>query len=305
MLSSLLGIWLVSFVLWLVNMLISEAILTKKPRLVLILISGLAGIAFVGIIWADGAGSENYVPVVLVQSSDQASRLAELSGHNPKALAIWPEFGGLSENQEWLLNLSKRENFPAFVTRFRDDYEPLPHNIAALFWRGTISELYAKRLLFGSEEQMHSAGSQAVVAKNWPTAKVGLTICFDACAPGIVRESAGSEVDLIALPTIDPPSPHYWIAAMHAAYTPFRAAESSIPIVRADGYAYSQAVDAYGNTHALLVPGERAQEVQVLLGRRWTLFSNCRKCFLGSLWFVSSLGFDPEQEEKPFQRGGN
>lgn len=77
--------------------------------------------------------------------------------------------------------------------------------------------------------------------------KVGLNIWFHSCFPAVLRDTAYlEEVGLLALPTIDPRAPHHFMATMHAAYSPFRAAELGVPVVRADCGAYSSIVDARG-----------------------------------------------------------
>lgn len=284
MLSSLLGIWAVSFLLWVTNLLIADAIVQKQPKRVLVPAAALVLLMLAGPLWS-GAGRDGATsPIVLVQAPPEGSpdHLAKMSGTNPAALAIWPEFGGLQGaprgDTETLKLLS--QGGPAFVTSFQDGNRPLPRNVASLFSQGSESKRYAKRLLFGGEAQMHVEGSEARVVP-WNDVLVGLNICFDSCAPGVIRETAAPDgVRLIALPTIDPPSPHHWMAAMHAAFTPFRAAEAGVPVARADGYAYSMVADASGEVLAVLPPGERSLEVPVPLTRRWTLYRLMGNAFL-------------------------
>ncbi|WP_025229132.1 nitrilase-related carbon-nitrogen hydrolase [Fimbriimonas ginsengisoli] len=276
MVASLVGIWGVAFLLWLVNLFIAECLLRRDWRPLLPVAVGLPVTLLVGWSWSTRDGNRNRVPIVLVQSESEPPRLAAMSGHNPLALAVWPEFGGLSTapggNSKELREFSQRANAPAIVTSFRDDFRPLPHNVAALFFRGAESDRYAKRLLFGSEKQMHSAGDQAVSVP-WQGTKVGLNICFDSCWPGLLRQTAmPGDVRLIVVPAIDPPSPYHWVAAMHAAFTPFRAAENGVSIARADGIAYSTVVDGSGNVLQTLLPGEASIQVPTPIGRRWTLY---------------------------------
>jgi apolipoprotein N-acyltransferase len=305
MVASLVGIWGVAFLLWSANLFLSEILLAKHSLTRLALpAAGLGALLLLGPIWSSAASAKDKGTIVLVQADgDQPSaKLAAMSGHDPSALAIWPEFGGLESapggNAQKLKDFSNRPDRPAFVTSFRDGYTPLPHNVAALFSRGQESPRYAKRLLFGGEKQMHSEGMEAV-AVPWNGVRVGLNICFDSCSPGVIRETAlPDDVRLVALPTIDPPSPHHWIAAMHAAFTPFRAAEAGVPVARADGYAYSMVVDASGQVVRKLAPGEKAEAVSVPLVRRWTLFRQIGNVFLWLCGVLVVAALVPERRRK-------
>ncbi|HLO99846.1 MAG TPA: nitrilase-related carbon-nitrogen hydrolase, partial [Fimbriimonas sp.] len=134
------------------------------------------------------------------------------------------------------------------VTSWPDSSKPIPFNIARLISNGNSSESYRKRKLFGGETKQHQPGNKPV-AVPFENHQMGLNICFDSCFPSVIRETARMS-DFVALPTIDPESPHGFLAAMHAAYTPIRSAETGMAIYRADGYAYSMATDGYGNVVA-------------------------------------------------------
>ena len=160
------------------------------------------------------------------------------------------------------------------VTSFRDTATPLPHNVASLFLNGVESARYAKRKLFGSETKMHTAGETAVaVPFGSDGGAVGLNICYDSCFPYVIRETAALlNVRLIALPTIDPESRHYFIAAMHAAFTPFRAAENGVAMVRADGHFGSMIVDEKGRIVTELHDEQKSSLGNVSGRRVWTLY---------------------------------
>lgn len=167
------------------------------------------------------------------------------------------------------------------VTSFPDDFSPKPHNTASLFSHLGESSRYYKRRLFGGEKNMHTPGVDPVAAKtDW--GPVGLNICFDSCFPNLMRESSlQGPVGLIALPTIDPESPHGFIAAMHAAFTPFRAAELGVAIARADGYAHSMIVENNGQIVAELGPGvEDSIRATVDTTPKWTLYKAVGDWFL-------------------------
>ena len=145
-----------------------------------------------------------------------------------------------------LKELSK--SAPAIITSFPDNHRPLPYNVASLTSNGEESERYQKRKLFAGEKNMHTPGSRAVAVPFEPIdGSIGLNICFDSCYPSVIRETAAlPDVKVIALPTIDPESKNHFVAAMHAAYTPFRAAENGVSIIRADGRFGSMFVDTHG-----------------------------------------------------------
>lgn len=272
MIATLGGIWLVSWLLWVLNLYLARLAL---PRTVI-------GFCVAAILWYLGMGSKfasggNNVTVGMLQT--EAVDLETLSklhrGVGQTEVTVWPEFSGLAIAYEGdasdLIKLSR--NSSPLVTTFRDNEAPLPHNAAALFSNGKESARYFKRKLFGSESQMHQAGVQAVRVA-WSQGLMGLNICYDSCFPSIIRDTASNPaVNLIVLPTIDPPSPHAFVAAIHSAYTPFRCAESGVPMVRADGFAYSMAVDGRGRIVKELGLGESATATPLPIEHHWTLVS--------------------------------
>ena len=131
---------------------------------------------------------------------------------------------------------------------------------------------------------MHTAGENAVaVPFGSGGGSVGLNICYDSCFPYVIRETASlPNVTVIALPTIDPDSRHYFIAGMHAAFTPFRAAENGVAMARADGHFGSMIVDEHGRIVAEL-HDEQKSMVGTISGRRaWTLYQIIGDWF----WFL-------------------
>lgn len=281
--ASIGGVWAIAYAVWFVNLVFAQQI--AKGRL------GRVAVAF-GIGWfvlgiypgtriISTRGVEN---ILLVQTTTtDLKRLNELNGTIPNTLAIWPEFAGMEAapagDTAELTSYSKTAT--PFITSYQSREKPLPYNVAALFSDGIESKPYQKRKLFGGETSMHLAGNSPVMVP-WEDTNVGLNICFDSCYPAIMRETVALGADIIALPTIDPPSPHHWIAAMHAAFTPIRAAELGVPIARADGGAYSMIADASGRILLELPPGESSAMAMVpkatvpTLYRRvgdWALFA--------------------------------
>lgn len=281
MLAGIGGIWLVSLLLWFANAAFTEALSGRRYRLGAVA-AGLLALGYGLALWPHGIPGHT-VRVAAVQTDEtDIQTLRDLNaraGRQGAALAVWPEFSGIEGapggNPSGLCKLSSQVGEPPYVTSYRDAFEPLPHNTAALFSAGSCSAVYYKRKVFGGERNMHTPGTKPV-AVDWPGhGRLGMNICYDSCYPRVLGETAGlSGVSLIALPTIDPDSPNGFVAAVHAAFTPFRAAESGTPIVRAVGTAYSTMVDGYGRIAAEMGPGtNRVLIADLPLGRRWTLYS--------------------------------
>lgn len=256
------GVWALSFLMWFVNLNLAESLrlgnwrqlaLTGSLICVLPLISPLfnlhreslsTGFALVQTDKTD------------IDSLGKLHREAQIKTD----VVIWPEFAGLGQavggDTKPLQELAAKNGRGSIITSYNDRFQPKPHNVASLISPTETSESYFKRKLFGGEKNMHTPGDRAV-AVGPPDRRIALGICFDSCYPSIVREAANLPgVVAMALPTIDPESPHHFIAAIHAAFTPIRAAENGIVIGRADGFAYSMVVGADGAIVAELAPGE-------------------------------------------------
>ncbi|HVT12716.1 MAG TPA: nitrilase-related carbon-nitrogen hydrolase [Fimbriimonadaceae bacterium] len=279
-LASVGGIWLVSLVLWAANASFAEALRGGERRPAYAFAALLVTVYALGFVPRSPSRSFAKVAAIQTQATDPTTlrKLNALVGRQGVELAVWPEFSGLEivprGDTTDLRTLSAEPGQPPFVTTFRDNFEPLPHNAAALFDKGVESAWYFKRKVFGGESNMHTPGMVGVSVP-WPGhPNLGLGICYDSCYPRMMADTAAKGAGLIALPTIDPDAADCFIAAAHAAFTPFRAAESGISIVRADGIAYSQIVDNSGHIVAEMGPRREG----VLIGsmptdRRWTLYS--------------------------------
>ncbi len=262
------GIWGVSFLIWFFNVWVVKTPARWPWLLFVVIFSRAASRDPIPKI-------ENGLPVAVSQFADGLDKeLAEghvaISAKKP-VFNVWPEFAGMlfvmGNDTSKLENLSKISS--PIVTSFRDTAVPLPHNVGSLFIGGVESARYEKRKLFGSETNMHTPGQAAVAV---PLAavggSVGLNICYDSCFPYVIRETAAlPNVKVIALPTIDPDSRHFFIAAMHSAFTPFRAAENGVAIVRADGHFGSMIVDERGRI-VMELHDEQKSSLGIILGRR-------------------------------------
>ncbi|MBX3119256.1 MAG: carbon-nitrogen hydrolase family protein [Fimbriimonadaceae bacterium] len=253
------GIWMISFFLWWVNLWLTVSVCGKSnvPAFVaslLILVSAID--------WRTEPSS-NGIRVALIQTETLDRELIiplhEKASSKGAGLVIWPEYSGAAMSPigsvRGLKEISSNTT-SAFVTTFSDDTGPLPHNVAVLFTNGEETGRYAKRKLFGSEAANHIPGSKPSAA-SLSTNRIGLNICFDSCFPWVMRDTAQIEgVNVIALPNLDPESPHHFLAAVHSAFTSIRAAELGMPIVRADVRAHSMIVNAWGQIITECPPDE-------------------------------------------------
>lgn len=279
-LSSIVGIWGVSWVIWFSNLTIARLLHAKETRskgVALFLGLSVIGFVLMRVQLPPLGGSTTRVAMLQTENVEgkELSALHRSAVLRGARVVVWPEFSGMvmapGGDPSQLVALGRESPTSSLVTSFRDATPPMPHNVASLFSVEGESERYAKRRPFGGEKSMHAPGDRATAA-TWDGTVVGLNICFDSCYPSIIRDTARLPgVQFIALPTIDPPSRHHFIAAMHAAYSPFRAAESGVSIVRADGYAFSSAVDARGKVLVQAEPGETIAYADLPIGRVATL----------------------------------
>ncbi len=277
LLTSVGGIWMVSFLVWLVNLYVAQDIKKRYPIATAICAMGF----LIPLMNPFPRSADQSIVIGAAQITDGLEKelvdTHRSAAAKQTAFVVWPEFAGMlfvrGDDTAKLKEIS-RDSVP-LITSFRDAAEPLPHNVASLFVHGVESPRYEKRKLFGSESKMHTAGSQPVaVPLSALSGRVGLNICYDSCFPYILRETAKlSDVKVVALPTIDPDSIHHFMAAMHAAYTPFRAAENGIAIVRADGNYGSMIVNErgtivseFGSQQGLLTGHVSGQKIWTLAG---------------------------------------
>jgi len=301
-LASIFGIWGVSFALMLSNLLVAEMVarrLEGRAESVRSLAQAWASLLVacfvVGGLMKD-SGNGPRLTVAALQTEDDEARPLQQQTQTARTLgarlAVWPELSAIGlvrEGDTKLLHtVSQATSGIAFVTSFEDDHQPLPHNAASLFDAGLESDRYFKRRPFGAEKRMHAAGT-APAAGNLDGLKVGLNICFDSCYPDIIRDTARLPgVGVLVLPTADPESPQRFVEAAHAAFTPFRAAEAGLPIVRADARAYSMICDRDGAVVAMMPPPNRGPLVATVQTEpRWTLYKLLGDWFL----YLCGVGF--------------
>lgn len=269
------GIFLVSWLIWWFNFWVAQDFKRAKWLVGFIALCVFANFGFGGL-----SMRADRVRVALNQhdTSDENGLLyGQSKAAEAKAdFAVWPEFGGILFQKGD--DLSKLQELAKSTVPIITSYPEAgrarggrPFNTARLFSASGSSEPYDKRKLFGGETRMHSAGTKPVTV---PLAnlKIGLSICYDSCFPSLVRDSARG-ADLIALPTIDPPSAGSFMAMQHAAFTPFRSAENGISIVRVDGMQSSMVTDPLGRIVREVRFPEQFAVANVTTARRSTLYS--------------------------------
>ena len=282
--TSIGGIWLVSFLIWSANLYLANDFRKRWP--VSLMLCALGLLATLTQPFAKGTNLTTFVAAAQISDGlDKELVATHREGNNlHPAFVVWPEFAGMlfvRDGDTTKLKEISQDSSP-LITSFRDADQPLPHNVASLFSTGRESARYEKRKLFGSESKMHAPGMHPVaVPLDGFSGQVGLNICYDSCFPSILRETANlPEVNIVALPTIDPDSIHYFMAAMHAAYTPFRAAENGVNIVRADGNYGSMIVNQRGAIVAEFKNDQGILTGKISNQRVWTLAGTLGDWFL-------------------------
>ncbi len=291
-LASIGGIWAVSYVVWLLNFLLAQGYVARNKK-AMATCGAFLGLYF-GLNAFTGFPRAGELKVAMLQTETQV--LDVLAVYNKDAtgngakIVVWPELAGQASapfgNTDQLRELAALPDQAAFVTSFEDGNELMPYNAAAIFSNEGESERYRKRKLFGGEGNYHLRGTKPASAKVGGIT-YGLNICFDSCFPLIMRDTAMlDDVSIVLLPTLDPIGPYGTVQAFHAAYTPFRAAEMGVPIVRTDTTAYSMVVDSRGVIVAQMGSGfEGVLVAEVTPERRDTLYRR-----LGD-WFLILCGF--------------
>jgi apolipoprotein N-acyltransferase len=132
------------------------------------------------------------------------------------------------------------------VVGFSDNYNPHPHNCAALVAPdGRTLGVYNKTHLFMGERLAVTAGHETPAFAS-PLGTVGMEICFDTLYTDVTRGLVRHGAQLIAMPNFDPPTPQGVLHELHSAMLPFRAVENHVPFVRADSNGCSQIINANG-----------------------------------------------------------
>ena len=104
---------------------------------------------------------------------------------------------------------------------------------SALFLDGRRAVVYRKAFLYGDYEKHHfMPGSPENVIVEHGGLRIGMLICYDVEFPENVRRLAAAGVDLVAVPTALPKTPHAGFIA--GSIVPVRAFENQLHIAYAD-----------------------------------------------------------------------
>ena len=308
--ASLTGIWGVSYIVWTVNLYIAHSIINYSRVKIASAAVVLSFIFLLGI-WHFKHEEGDYAVAAIQTQTENLEKLADLNrraGELGAKLAVWPELSGIQAapkgDTSALIALASSQEQPAFATSFEDNTEPMPHNTAALFSARGESKRYFKRKPFGAEARVHLAG-KIPIAVPIEGYRAGLNICFDSCYPNVMRDTVRLQgADIILLPNMDPVAPFGVIQAIHAAYTPFRAAELGVPIVRADISAYSMIVDGTGRIVAMAESGTEEVIVgKINLYRRTTLYLRWGDWFLYLCGAAALAGLLRSYLNRPYSKG--
>lgn len=139
-----------------------------------------------------------------------------------------------------------RELHTPLVAGYLEPTSTTQYNCASLIdSTGSVVGTHRKVHLFLGEVRNTSAGTAArVVPASF--GKLGIEICFDTCYTDISRHLANQGARLVAMPNFDPPTPGGIVHWLHTAFLTLRAAETGMPIVRADPSGLSQVIDSQG-----------------------------------------------------------
>lgn len=259
------GIWGVSFLAWLTNAALADAVLRRRLASPALLLAVGAQLLAVGWGWtALGGRGRETLRVAAIQDHSPAETAhvvsaAALEGEEPDResltrqaarrgarLIVWSE-GCLGSGFDPVekgdpTRVLARELGVYLVIGCSEPARPKPFNAAILVTpEGRVAATHHKIHLFFGERQSVAAGRTAR-AFDTPLGRMGLEICFDSCFPAITRRLAADGARLIAMPNYDPPTARGILHRLHAAFLPFRAVENRIAIVRADATGCSQVI---------------------------------------------------------------
>jgi len=273
--ASVTGIWGVSFLLWLTNAALADAILCRRvTKAVGVSVALVGGVVLLGGLHLmdtrdvlvrkplttvaaiqDFSGTDGANPdgtrggadlpdteALVRQAARDGARLI-VGSEEALGRSFTPEDPGSDSAK------LARETGRCLVVGYQQPGKEKDFNCAALIGTdGVTRGVHRKIHLFLGERNAVEAGSMPTVVESGDSAigRVGLLICFDTCWTALVRAEAAQGARIIALPNYDPPTPCAVLHHLHTALMPFRAVENGVAIVRADPNGRSLVVDGWG-----------------------------------------------------------
>ena len=272
-LASVTGIWGISWIVWLANLVIAEIVVANGLSIrVATSLAVLCAITTVSCIpWQD------YVTARQLHDSVWAIAIQDFTGDETTSLAappvhsadrdamtigaaaqlqpnttfvVWSEecLGAafhVDNPRDETVKLVRKIGVP-IVVGYNDDEHPKPHNCAAwLDPSGKVLGVHHKEHLYLGESETIKAGKGGEAFAT-PLGKVGLEVCFDTDYTNVTRDAVRQGAQIIGMPNYDPPTPRGTLHYLHAALIPFRAAENAVPIVRSDSNGLSEIIDRCG-----------------------------------------------------------
>ena len=311
--ASMTGIWGVSFLLWVTNAALAEALRRQWVPLGVCAALVAASLGYGAFAMQTPAANTQTLRVAAVQdltreeTGDMAAvppkpvdrtQMTREAARRGAKLVVWSEesLGGEFEpsRPKDETRLLAQELNTALVVGYSDDARPKPFNCAAFVAPNgdVLAPVHHKVHLYLAEQQTNQAGHHAT-AVNTDFGRVGLEICFDSCYTGTTRETVKGGARLIAMPNYDPPTPRGVLHRLHGAMLPFRAVENGVPFVRADSNGLSQIVDARGRILAqspLYVPDVLIANVPLGNGQE-TFFTRWGDWLAYACVLIGGLGF--------------
>lgn len=270
--ADLTGIWGISFLLWLVNAALADALVRRRWRTRPLALAGgaIAAALLYGVcrLHFGVSGKDTILPVAAIQDyspgdtagfgatiadptslpekedliREAARRGAKLIVGTEEAWGSGFHPGDLTDDTAQLARETGVNLVVGFSQDGPKDADGRSWNSAALVGaNGETLGIHHKMRLFLGERQTVRPGDRAH-AFDSPIGRVGLLICFDSCYTNATRQAAAEGARLIAMPNFDPPTPCAVLHELHAALIPFRAVENRVAFIRADPNGKSQIV---------------------------------------------------------------
>jgi apolipoprotein N-acyltransferase len=282
------GVWGLTFLLWVVNTALAQAWIQRRLTMHLKTLAG-ALLVFHALGWAQMSLTppRETVRVAVVQShNDLYPELIRQAKAQGAQIVVLPEVSwdpahaatAAREHQIWVI-------FGHWTAR----------NSASLAAPdGTVSEPYYKMHPYGGESRSWLPGDP-IRAFDSPFGALGAVVCYDTMFTEPCRRQALNGARLIAVPTNDPETPNLALHSLHAATTTLRAAEHRVPMARSEYRAASMIVDDWGRVRAYAPVDEPLIVANVPLGSgRGTLASRVGDWFvLGYAVLAATLFLSP------------